>query len=48
MTLPVLVGVSLLVAWDVGEKGRLAGFFLTGFEGGKTDPHSNTSKSNID
>ncbi len=35
VTLPVLVGMALLVAWDVGERGRLAGFFLTGFEGGK-------------
>ncbi|CAC9889999.1 unnamed protein product, partial [Aureobasidium pullulans] len=32
-TLPVIAGLSLLVAWDVGEKGRLAGFFLTGFQG---------------
>lgn len=35
ITIPVLVGISLLVAWDVGESGRLAGFMLTGFEGGK-------------
>lgn len=34
-TLPVIAGTSLLVAWGVGEKGRLAGFFLTGFQGGK-------------
>lgn len=34
VTLPVLVGVSMLVAWNVGEKGRLAAFMLTGFEGG--------------
>ncbi|THZ69170.1 putative allantoate permease [Aureobasidium pullulans] len=33
VTLPVIAGISLLVAWDVGEKGRLAGFFLTGFQG---------------
>ncbi|KAK7750713.1 hypothetical protein SLS62_007413 [Diatrype stigma] len=33
VTIPVLVGVALLVAWDVGERGRLAGFMLTGFEG---------------
>ncbi|KAH8879920.1 MFS general substrate transporter [Thozetella sp. PMI_491] len=33
ITLPVLAGVALLVAWDVGESGRLAGFILTGFEG---------------
>ncbi|THX12908.1 putative allantoate permease [Aureobasidium pullulans] len=32
-TLPVIAGISLLVAWDVGEKGRLAGFFLTSFQG---------------
>ena len=35
VTLPVLVGMALLVAWDVGESGRLAGFILTGFEGGE-------------
>lgn len=35
VTLPVLVGIALLVAWDVGESGRLAGFILTGFEGGE-------------
>lgn len=34
VTVPVLIGVSLLVAWDVGENGRLAAFMLTGFEGG--------------
>ncbi|OTB17718.1 hypothetical protein K445DRAFT_20185 [Daldinia sp. EC12] len=32
VTFPVLVGMILLVAWDVGESGRLAGFILTGFE----------------
>lgn len=37
VTIPVLVGVALLVAWDVGESGRLAGFMLTGFEGGKSE-----------
>lgn len=35
VTFPVLVGMALLVAWDVGESGRLAGFILTGFEAGK-------------
>jgi ACS family pantothenate transporter-like MFS transporter len=35
VTLPVLVGISMLVAWDVGESGRLAAFMLTGFEGGR-------------
>jgi ACS family pantothenate transporter-like MFS transporter len=35
VTLPVLVGISMLVAWDVGENARLAAFMLTGFEGGK-------------
>jgi len=35
VTLPVLVGISMLVAWDVGESGRLAAFMLTGFEGGQ-------------
>lgn len=34
-TIPLLIGVSLLVAWDVGEAGRLAGFMLTGFVGGE-------------
>lgn len=33
-TMPVLVGLILLVVWDVGEAGRLAGFILTGSEGG--------------
>ncbi|XHG05776.1 hypothetical protein AWENTII_008989 [Aspergillus wentii] len=32
----VLVGLVLLVVWDVGEAGRLAGFILTGAEGGKS------------
>ncbi|KAI1100065.1 MFS general substrate transporter [Jackrogersella minutella] len=32
VTFPVLVGMILLVVWDVGESGRLAGFILTGFE----------------
>ncbi|KAI0895047.1 putative pantothenate transporter [Annulohypoxylon nitens] len=32
VTFPVLVAMILLVAWDVGESGRLAGFILTGFE----------------
>lgn len=35
VTVPVLVGVAMLVAWDVGESGRLAAFMLTGFEGGE-------------
>ncbi|KAI0125846.1 major facilitator superfamily domain-containing protein [Xylariales sp. AK1849] len=29
----VTVGTSLLVAWDIGEKGRLAAFILQGFVG---------------
>ncbi|EOD48451.1 putative major facilitator superfamily transporter protein [Neofusicoccum parvum UCRNP2] len=33
VTVPVLVGVSLLVAWDVGEAGRVAAFVVCGFEG---------------
>ncbi|KAE8383590.1 major facilitator superfamily domain-containing protein [Aspergillus bertholletiae] len=32
-TIPVLLGLVLLVVWDVGEAGRLAGFILTGAEG---------------
>jgi ACS family pantothenate transporter-like MFS transporter len=35
VTLPVIAGCALLVAWNVGESGRLAGFVLTGFEGGE-------------
>lgn len=35
VTFPVLVAMILLVAWDVGESGRLAGFILTGFEAGE-------------
>lgn len=34
VTIPLLIGCSLLVAWEVGEAGRLAGFMLTGFVGG--------------
>ena len=34
-TIPVLLGLVLLVVWDVGEAGRLAGFILTGAEGGE-------------
>jgi ACS family pantothenate transporter-like MFS transporter len=36
VTVPVLIGISLLVAWDVGENGRLAAFILCGFEGGES------------
>ncbi|KAH8700473.1 putative allantoate permease [Talaromyces proteolyticus] len=32
-SVPVLIGVALLVAYDVGEAGRLAAFIITGFEG---------------
>lgn len=34
VSIPVLIGVVLLVIYDVGESGRLAGFIITGFEGG--------------
>lgn len=34
VSIPVLIGVILLVFYDVGESGRLAGFIITGFEGG--------------
>lgn len=34
-SIPVLVGVILLVAYNVGETGRLVGFIITGFEGGE-------------
>lgn len=40
VTIPLLIGVSLLVAWDVGEAGRLAGFMLTGFVGGECSQQS--------
>ncbi|KAF3385753.1 putative transporter SEO1 [Talaromyces pinophilus] len=33
VSIPVLIGVILLVVYDVGESGRLAGFIITGFEG---------------
>ncbi|KAI5366569.1 putative major facilitator superfamily, MFS transporter superfamily [Septoria linicola] len=33
VTVPVLIGISLLVAWDVTEIGRLAAFMIIGFEG---------------
>lgn len=33
-SIPVLIGVILLVVYNVGETGRLVGFILTGFEGG--------------
>ncbi|KXG45791.1 Major facilitator superfamily domain, general substrate transporter [Penicillium griseofulvum] len=32
-SIPVLVGVILLVVYNVGETGRLVGFIITGFEG---------------
>lgn len=34
-SIPVLIGVVLLVVYDIGESGRLAAFIITGFEGGK-------------
>lgn len=37
-SIPVLVGVILLVVYNVGETGRLVGFILTGFEGGMWIP----------
>ena len=33
VTVTVLIGTALLVAWDIGESGRLAAFMITGFEG---------------
>lgn len=36
VTVPVLIGVSMLVAWDVGERARLAAFIICGFEGGES------------
>ncbi|KAF7192540.1 putative transporter SEO1 [Pseudocercospora fuligena] len=33
VTLPILIGISMLVAWDVGEIGRLAAFMIIGFQG---------------
>jgi ACS family pantothenate transporter-like MFS transporter len=35
MTIPVLIGLILLVVWNVGEAGRLAGYILTGADGGE-------------
>jgi ACS family pantothenate transporter-like MFS transporter len=34
-SIPVLIGVILLVVYNVGETGRLVGFIITGFEGGE-------------
>lgn len=33
-TIPVLIGALLLVAWNVGESGRLAAFMIIGTDGG--------------
>ncbi|KAF4312700.1 major facilitator superfamily transporter [Botryosphaeria dothidea] len=33
VSVPVIVGVALLAAWDVGEHGRVAAFVVCGFEG---------------
>jgi hypothetical protein len=35
VSIPVLIGLILLVIYDVGQSGRLAGFIITGFEGGE-------------
>lgn len=35
VSIPVMLGLILLVVWNVGEAGRLAGFILAGFEGGE-------------
>jgi ACS family pantothenate transporter-like MFS transporter len=34
-SIPVLIGIILLVVYNVGETGRVAAFIITGFEGGK-------------
>ncbi|CAG9946571.1 unnamed protein product [Clonostachys rosea f. rosea IK726] len=34
VTIPVVVSHALLVAWNVGESGRLAAFMISGVEGG--------------
>lgn len=39
-SIPVLIGVILLVVYNVGETGRLFGFILTGFEGGTWCPNT--------
>lgn len=41
-SIPVLIGVILLVVYNVGETGRLVGFILTGFEGGMWILNKNT------
>jgi ACS family pantothenate transporter-like MFS transporter len=35
VTLPVIAALGILVAWDVGEKTRVAGYIMTGFESGE-------------
>ena len=42
-SIPVLIGIILLVIYNIGENGRLAGFMLTGFEGGMPDFPQNLS-----
>ena len=39
-TVPVIIGSVLLVVWDVGESGRLAGFIISHANGGKQSPES--------
>jgi MFS transporter, ACS family, pantothenate transporter len=34
VTIPVLISISMLVAWDLGESHRLAAFMIMGFESG--------------
>lgn len=36
VSIPTLIGTAMLVAWDVGEHGRLAAFIITGTQGGKS------------
>lgn len=40
VTVPVVIGSALLVAWDVGEGGRLAAFIISCTNGGKQAPKS--------
>lgn len=39
-SIPVLIGVILLVVYNVGENGRVAAFIIIGFEGGMYYPHN--------
>lgn len=42
-SIPVLIGLILLVVYDIGEYGRVAAFIITGFEGGMYFSEHNSS-----